>query len=163
MNRKQRAGKNRTRFFLLIGVAQFVLLCACDHGIGYRPKDWSSTQPNRWSSTFDKVEIEIPEIGGLIGTKSVMPEIVIRNHGDSVVELESAVLKTRLSDYAARPTEYEKKWEPVPPGGNAVMTLLLEFNKPIGEVLKDPVELRLKFRIGKQETELSVPMEKISR
>jgi hypothetical protein len=43
------------------------------------------------------------------------------------------------------------------------MTLLLEFNKPISEVLKDPVELRLKFRIGKQETELSVPMEKVSR
>ena len=92
-----------------------------------------------------------------------MPEIVIRNHGDSVVELESAVLKTAFSDYTARPTEYEKKWEPVPPGGKGVMTLLLEFNKPIGEVLKDPVELRLKFRTGKQETELSVPMEKLSR
>ncbi len=92
-----------------------------------------------------------------------MPEIVIHNHGDSVVVLESAVLKTKLADYTAQPTEYEKKWEPIPPGGKGVMTLLLEFNKPIGEVLKDPVELRLKFRIGKQEAELSVPMEKVSR
>jgi len=105
MSRKQRASKNRISLSLLIGVA-LVLLCACDHGIGYRPRGWSSTQPNRWSSTFDKVEIEIPEIGGLIGTESLMPEIVIHNHGDSVVVLESAVLKTRLADYTARPTEY---------------------------------------------------------
>ena len=162
MSRKQRASKNRISLSLLIGMA-LVLFCACDHGIGYRPRDWSSTQLNRWSSTFDKVEIEIPEIGGLIGTESLMPEIVIHNHGDSLVVLESAVLKTRLADYTARPTEYEKKWEPIPPGGKGVMTLLLEFNKPIGEVLKDPVELRLRFSTGKQETEISVPMEKMSR
>jgi hypothetical protein len=162
MSRRQCASKNRISLSLLIGVA-LVLLCACDPGIGYRPRGWSSTQLNRWSSTFHKVEIEIPEIGGLIGTESLMPEIVIHNHGDSVVILESAVLKTRLADYTARPTEYEKKWEPIPPGGKGVMTLLLEFNKPIGEVLKDPVELRLEFRIGKQKTELSVPMEKLSQ
>lgn len=164
MSRKKSANKNRISLSLsvVIGVA-LVVLCACDPGIGYRPRGWSSAQVNRWSNTFEKIEIEMPEIGGLIGTESLMPEIVIHNHGDSVVVLESAVLKTRLSDYTARPTEYEKKWEPIPPGGKSVMTVLLEFNKPIGEVLKDPVELRLKFRIGNQETELAVPMEKLSR
>ncbi|HBB87810.1 MAG TPA: hypothetical protein DC047_09365 [Blastocatellia bacterium] len=162
MSRKQRAHKNHISLSLLIGVALF-LLCACDHGIAYRPRGWLSTQLNRWSNTFDKVEIEIPEIGGLIGTESLMPEIVIHNHGDSVVVLESAVLKTRLADYSARPTEHERQWETIPPGGKGVMTLLLEFNKPIAEVLKDPIELRLKLRIGKQGTELSVPMERLSR
>ena len=162
MSRRQRTIKNRILVLLFLGVTLF-LLCSCDPGIGYRPKGWSSVQQNRWSNTFEKIEIEMPEIGGLIGTESLMPEMTIHNHADSVVILESAVLKTTLSDYAARPTEYEKNWQPIPPGGKGVMTLLLEFNKPIGQVLRDPVELRLKFRIGKQETELSVPMEKVSR
>jgi len=162
MSRRQGVNKKHILVSLLVGVSLF-LLCACDPGIAYRPGGWSSTQQNRWSNTFEKIEIEIPELGGLIGTESLMPEMTVHNHADSVVILESAVLKTRLSDYAARPTEYEKNWQPIPPGGKGVMTLLLEFNKPISEVLKDPVELRLKFRIGKQETELSVAMEKVSR
>ena len=158
-SRKQPSRQKNFQLSLVLATG-FLLLCACDHGIRYRPKGWSSTQAHRWDHTFENIDIEMPEIGGLIGNDSLMLEIVIHNRANSMVVLESAVLKTRLSDYTARPTEYERKWEPIPSGETRSVTLVLEFSRPIRDVLKDPVELRFKFRIGNEESEFSVPMER---
>jgi hypothetical protein len=144
---------------LLILAAGFIGLTACDPGISYVPKDWTVTQ--KWAKSFGKVYIEMDDIGGLIGSKIISPEIIIHNSGDSPVIIEDAILKAGGVGYTAIPPRYEDhKWKPVAPGEIRKTRLYWEFSNPLYEVLKDPVELHLKLKIGTGSTNMVIPMAK---
>jgi hypothetical protein len=106
-----------------------------------------------------KVEIEVSEVGGPIGSQTLMPELIVHNDSDLTVILQSAILSTGASQYSARPTEFEGEWGSIPPKGTGRPTLVWEFKQSIDKVLIEPVELRLRFKIGDGEKEFSIPME----
>lgn len=89
-----------------------------------------------------------------------MPEFEVTNNGDSPVLLISATLKTAVSEYTGRPTQFEGKWKTVLPKASTRMSLVFEFGTSMYKVLQDPVELKLRFRIGDREAEFSIPMVK---
>ncbi len=123
---------------------------ACDPGIRYEPKGWNKVSESRWSKSFGQIDVETGGLGGLIGETWLNPEISIRNRAKSQAVVERAVLKTGDAEYAAPPPSYEwGKWE-VPPGGTQRLDLEWEFenDKPIYKVLKDPVEVILRVRVG---------------
>ncbi|MFL6230455.1 MAG: hypothetical protein ACJ741_16915 [Pyrinomonadaceae bacterium] len=141
----------------LIAVA---LLCsACDPGVSYTPKDWANANYS-YSRSFDELDVEMPRLGGLIGRKWLTPEVSIRNRGKYPATLERVVLKANGSEYPAKPASPEgvSGWEGIQPGATRRVTLDWEFDRPIYEILKDPVALRMSFKVGSEEKVIDVPM-----
>jgi hypothetical protein len=141
----------------LVGLA---LLCsACDPGISYTPKDWANANYS-YSRSFDEIDVEMPRLGGLIGHKWLIPEVSIRNRSKSAATLERVVLRANGSEYLAKPASPEGMagWEAIPSGATRRVTLDWEFDRQIYEILKDPVALRMSFKIGSEEKVIDVPM-----
>lgn len=156
--------QNRTVGVLraLIMIALLTCLTACDPGIGYRPRDWTQTKELRWAQTFGEIRIEMDEIGGLIGKQSLAPQITLHNRSDSVVLIEKVTLRANAIDYESKTPHAGKGWHSIPAQSTSTTYLSWQFNKPIYTILKDPVELRVRLKIGKEEIELSIPMLKSS-
>lgn len=138
-------------------VALFSL--ACDRAIEYRPKDWAKSAERRFSKTVGLIELEITPIGGLIGREYLMPEMTLHNRAELPAVIESAILKANGAEYVARPFG-EVSWEIVPSHETRKITLEWELGKPLYEVLKDPVEIKLTIKVGNERTEIRIPMVK---
>ena len=139
-----------------------LIMIACDPGIHYEPKDWTRVSQGRWSKTFGQIDVETSDLGGLIGETWLNPELSIRNRSKSLAVVESAVLKTGDAEYIAGPPRYDwGKWE-VAPGATQRLDLEWRFEeeKPIYKVLKDPVEMILKVKVGDERVEVIIPMGK---
>jgi len=144
-----------------LSIVLLVLLAStCDPGIHYEPKDWEKVSVRRWVKSFGQIEIETSDLGGLIGETWIDPEISIRNRAKSPAIIESAILKTGDAEYLARTPRYDwGKWE-VAPGEAQRLDLQWEFDddKPIYKVLKDPVEMTLRIKVGAERMEVIIPM-----
>jgi hypothetical protein len=98
-------------------------------------------------------------IGGLIGETWLQPEITVTNHAKSPAVIDRAVLKANGLEHIARPFG-DKKWVTISPGESKRIDITWEFDKPIYEILKDPVELDLTIELGGDDTEIKIPMTK---
>jgi len=138
-----------------------LLITACDPGLHYQPKDWSRKESPWFAKSFGGLEIEITDMGGLIVNETLLPEMKIYNRAGSPATLERAILKAGGTEYVGKPSgEREKVWESVPPNETRRLTMYWKFDKPIYEILKDPVELVLMVKIGDELKEISIPMVK---
>jgi hypothetical protein len=145
---------------IIFGLVLFI--SACDPGIRYEPNNWSKVPKNRWSKSFGDIDIETVGLGGLIGETWLDPELTVSYRGKVPLILESAILRTGTGEYASRPPRDEwGKWA-IGPGTNQRLDVEWEFNHdlPIYKVLKDPVEMVLKFKVGNEETLITVSMNK---
>ena len=149
-----------TRPFLkLLTIFVAVFSLGCDPAIEYSPKDWAKSEERKFSKTVGLLEVEITEVGGLIGLEHLIPEVTLHNRAKSPAVIESAILKANGAEYAARPFG-EASWEIVPSNETRKITLEWELGRPLYEVLKDPVEINLTIKVGNERTEIRIPMVK---
>jgi len=136
-----------------------ILGLACDTVIEYRPRDWSKVDERKFGKTIGLIDITITEVGGMIAHKSLLPEIAINNRGDQPAVIDRAILKANGSEYMAVPFG-ENAWVTVPPGEMRRINVDWELGKPLGDALKDPVEINLTIKVGNRLTEVTIPMAK---
>ena len=146
------------RASIILSLLAALLSSACDPGIDYSPKDWSNANEYNFIRKFGPIDLEIARVGGFIGSRSMMPAVVIHNHAKSPAVIERAILKANGLEYAAQSSG--KGWEPVPPDSARHTVLYWTFDKTIEEILKDPVEITLTIKIGDERTEIRIPMVK---
>jgi len=136
-----------------------LLSLACDPGIHNSPKDWASAEGGRFATTVGLFDITMRRIGGLIGETWLEPEITVTNHAKLPAVIDRAVLKANGLEHIARPFG-DKKWVTISPGETKKIDITWEFDKPIYEILEDPVELDLTIKLGGDDTEVKIPMTK---
>jgi hypothetical protein len=89
----------------------------------------------------------------------LLPSLTIHNRTKSTIVVLNARLKANNSEYIAKPWGQDS-WEIVSPNETSKITLIFELNKPLGMVLKDPVELNLVIKAANEINEISIPMTK---
>jgi hypothetical protein len=138
---------------------------SCDPGYYYVPKDWTRTDGKHFSKNFDSFDITISDLGGLVGTTYLMPEVIIENRTKSPFVLTDGLLKANGRVYTAKWTEqnYKNGWDPIPGGEKRNLELSFDLNKPVNEVLKGEVELVLSVRVENEVKEINIPFVEESR
>ena len=157
MNPVQKLSDKAFKVILAMFVA--FLNIACDPAIRYSPRDWTKSDEHRFSKTVGLIDIQITDVGGIIGNDHLIPEVTVHNRAKSSAVIESATLKANGSEYVALPLG-EAGWQIILPSETRKITLDWELGKPLYDVLKDPVEIHLIIRVGNERTELNIPMVK---
>ena len=159
MNLKQDATAKLVPTILIVVLILF--FCSCDPGIHYQPKENAGMR--QWAKSVGLLDIQMTDIGGLIGETWLAPEMTIHNRAKSAAVIEEATLRTKEGEYKGKPfREGESKWAIVPANEKQTIVLYWEFDNPIHKVLKDPVELRLRIRVDNDLTEIDIPMMKFN-
>lgn len=149
---------NPKRILLVVLLAALSLsLCACDPAIGYGPQGWTKEGQKQWTGTFENLDLKLDEFYGFIAQDYLMPGLDITNRGKSPVRLLSVVLKIAASEHAVELSKDSMK--PILPNDSRGIALFFKFDSPLYKVFKEPVVLRLKFKIVDREAEFSIPME----
>src|ERR1700736_2197695 len=86
-------------FFVAAGVAT----TGCDHGLHYRPTNWSRGPDRRWSTSVNDVDVETTGIGGLSGASDLSVEFTIHNRSQSPVTLAGGDLRTGAGNFPSAP------------------------------------------------------------
>lgn len=142
---------------IIIIVLFLAALFACDIGLHYTPRYWTLGPDAYWIHSYSIVEFAIKTVGGLVGSPGLSNELIVRNHSQNqTIRMLAVNLKTRTGDYKGNvniaPTEPQQMNRGF---------FFWEFDKTIKDILIDPVELVLHFRIGDEDKFLSVPMDRL--
>jgi hypothetical protein len=149
--------KNRTRIVAFLGMG--LLLLGCDPGVSYRPASWAKAAPYRWrSSPVEGLDFATSGVAALVGATGLSPEFTVTNHTTEPVILFAGVLRTRSGQYdsVSIPAGQEPYFT-AGPGESKRITLSFRLPQAAGDILLDPVLLRLRLKHGPIERVIDIP------
>jgi hypothetical protein len=129
--------------------AILVAAVACDPGVVLAPVDWEKVDSFRWRKEVDGVTLEIGDIGGLIGSASISPQLRVTNRTSDKFVLEGASLTTNgIAHEAFQSGKPDEKWRSAQPHSQARITIWWSFQRPLYTVLGSDAVVTLKCRLG---------------
>ncbi len=148
------------REFLLLALCLGVIcLNGCQRSLAYSPQGWLAGQNKLWQKSFEQYDIEISQLQGktsdhmLSGTLTLNPKA---NRKFTFVEIvlltkNQEIVAKRLIDRTVLETEPRKREH-----------LIWLFDKPLKDIMEDPVQLKLTLEIEGQKDEILIPLNRDS-
>lgn len=146
-----------------VGLGAVVLLSGCDPARFYRPQGWRAVDGHAatWITSIHDVEIETAGVGGLIGTRMIVPEFIIRNRTEQVFVLESADLLTPTGRRAGRLSPGDLESRRVRPGAMARIVALWDLQKPLTKDLGSNPQVILEFTLDQRRDRFAITYEQV--
>jgi hypothetical protein len=141
-----------------------MVFAGCDPGFSYRPQHWQSVRDGATTqfTSFDDVALETDGIFGLIGSRSISPELAIRNNSNYPLIIEGAELITetrRLS--GVLPNDDASEPRTVKSGAVDRVAIRWTFSELAIDALGTNPRVELAFRRNDERKRLEITYEKV--
>jgi hypothetical protein len=134
-----------------------LVLTGCDTGIYLHPVEWKEISPMVHATQIDVVELRVRDIGNFAGNKYSELDLTIVNPQHEVFVIESAKLRTKGEEYAAKAgKEYECCGDP---DDFTRQEFRWWFDRPIDQVFGKTGELDLEIREAQSRRIVTVKLE----
>jgi hypothetical protein len=120
-----------------------------------------------WQTVAGGVSLTMRPIGGLIGETWLSPDIQAKNQAAVAVTIEGATLTCGHASYPADSVRLFSRADScwvqdtkgfLAPGETRKLDLQWSFQQPIGDVLRAPVSILLKLKVGDDAQVVAIPM-----
>jgi hypothetical protein len=145
---------------LLLFLSVLVLFFnACNASLHYRPGNWKKVDNEQWSRSFGLITLTTKGMDSMSGSKNLSTAITINNKSGANAVVDNAFIRSKGSEYPSPPvTGDSTKQITIAPGEKREIVFQWEFKQSVGETLAEPVELEIKVMVGKDHTEVIIPM-----
>ena len=146
----------------LLAAAVLVVAVGCDPAFDYEPIGLTKVGDRQWEIRLDGVELRLGRLGDLIGSRGLVPEFELINHGADVVAIEGARLITERASYAGDlPDEGDLRWRSAAPNTSTTIAVLWEFEDTAVNVLGDRPRIVLDLHIGQEKHQIEIQYQRI--
>ena len=135
------------------------LICGCgDPGYRFLPIGWQPGSDHTWTRPFGDFELRTSGISGLIGNRSIEPDLRVEN-SKLPISVESAQLRTTAESFSADIYSSDR----IPPsksGYHLPIDFRFEGKRTIPEALGQHCEIIVNLKIGEEPRQIKIEYEK---
>lgn len=148
------------RVFILIALCLgLFILTGCQRSLAYSPQGWFFTPDKMWQKSFEKYDIEISQFQGRNSEYILSGTFILKPKTNQKISFLEVALLTKNQEIAAKRVMERPASETPLPKRQYLMWL---FDKPLKDILEDPVRLKLTLKIEGQKDEILIPMNRES-
>ncbi|MCA9026353.1 MAG: hypothetical protein KDA86_14190 [Planctomycetaceae bacterium] len=162
-----RRGNSNIQGIALVVVVAFtsLLISGCDPSFFYYPVDSSGHALVRLTETIDGVTLTAKNYEEKRGSRSLFYSINIENSSDRDAAVLGGKILVGGSEYDAEVTDSPewRKMQTVEPGSSKEVLLLWKLDRSASKVLEEQITWCWQVRIGDEEHEFRIPMQREQR